>query len=166
MFDTVNPNPWVQTRPPQNDQDEFKWHTSKSRAVTQTSQPQRKSLTALSRCYSTRTLWVALFPASPVSSLFKQPWYNMFPHCSNIDAKLNADTSSTWNHAQQWSQPQTILNFQPPSCLDYRARHGPQLIEKEIIFDTILTNLPLFKFHIQENTISIGSFKSWHVCIR
>lgn len=86
---------------------------------------------ALSHCYPTRTLWVALFPASPGSSLFKQPWYNMFPRCTNIDAKLNADTNSTWNHGQQWPQPQTILNLRPPSCLDYRTRHGSQPKESD-----------------------------------
>jgi len=70
---------------------------------------------ARSHRYPTRVLWVALFPASPGSDFFKRPWPMAFLPWTNIDAKLDADTNSTWNHEQQGFQiSDTSTSLSPP----------------------------------------------------
>ena len=82
---------------------------------------------ALSHYCSTRALWAAGCLPWPDSHLLSQPGHSKFPNRVHIDAELSADAGSTWPCMLQNSRPQTILKSQPPSSLDYRARHRPQL---------------------------------------
>ena len=61
------------------------------------------------------------------------------------DQWASADAGIVRQDSPRASRPQAILKFRPPSSLDYKARHGPQTIQK-----------------------LLNDFKNWHpnVCFR
>ena len=69
----------------------------------------------LSHYCLTRELLLPVFPLWAGSLLFNQPGELRLLCVHHIDAKLSADTQSTYNKHPQESRPQAIQRPQPPS---------------------------------------------------
>ena len=81
---------------------------------------------ARSHYCSTRVLLAAGFPPWPGPPLLRQPDPLQFPEESHVDARLSADTGSTWTDSWQESIPQAIPQNLPPSSWITGARHNSQ----------------------------------------